>query len=526
MQPHIRNTDILVIGGGAAGLRAAIEARRKGFDVVLASKAPAGYGSSTFYAGGGFRAAFGRYSPRQHFEETIRGGKFLNSQEHVKRLVDEGPTRLRELHDFGVTFRERDGGIGVTDGPLTPGKGLALPLAQFAGQSGVHLLRGVMALEFLVDDRVHGAVFYNALQARLEVVTSGATILATGGYSQLLSRTDNPVQVTGDGVAMALRAGAELADMEFVQFFPLGLAQQGKPAWLIPARPAVLTNALGEDLLMKYAFDKPLSSAAVENRDMLSRAIWTEIVQGRGVGDAVIMDTSGIDPSTMGSLTLLGVRPPRIPVAPTAHFTMGGIKVDIDGKTGVPGLFACGEVTSGVHGANRLGGNALTEAIVFGAAAGQAAVGEVADREQSRVDETILSDWDRRIEAHRRGHIEVGGLRSTLQNLMWRNCGVKRDGAGLLAARRWIEETKGRVGELYAEDHFEILKAFELENMITLAEVVVKSSLAREESRGAHFRADYPDQNDSSWLKRTTAVLGRSGLSIGTMPVGLAYLRE
>lgn len=524
MEAQTYHTDVLVIGGGAAGLRASIEAKRRGCKVLLASKALIGYASSTMYAGGGFRAALGGYTQEKHFGETIMGGKLLNDQELVRTMVLEAPERLMQLEDFGVIVRRRDIGINVTDGPVTPGKGLVLPMTRYAKEIGVGFIENVMAIDILVDDAARGAIFLDIRNEKIITIVSKVVVVATGGYSQLFARTDNPIQVSGDGCAMALRAGAVLSDLEFTQFFPLGLAEPGRPAWLIPAYNARLTNSLNEDVLSKHQFSKPLSKAAVENRDMLSRSMWTEITQGNGIDETLIMDVSDIPENQLGSLFVLEVKRPRFRVAPTAHFTMGGVMIDKNCRTNINGLLACGEVTSGVHGANRLGGNALTEAIVYGARAGIEAYEESADRAIYKLDESQVRKEEMLISQLRRGRHSTRNLKRELQREMWTKCGVMRDKSRLEDLLSFIKEKNPEAEDLAASNALEDADAIQLRNMFQVAEVVARSALIREESRGAHFRSDFPEQNDNTWLKRVTVSGENNRLSMSFAPVELTYL--
>lgn len=525
-------TDVLIIGGGAAGLRASIEARRRGSEVILASKAPMGYSSSTLYSGGGFRAAFGGYSKERHFEETIIGGKLLNDQELVRTLVLEGPDKLAELKDFGVAVKTREGGIGVSDGPLTPGKGLVVPMADYARDMGVNFLENIMAIDLMVNDSAYGTIFYDGRKGRVFPILSKAVVLATGGYSQLFARTDNPVRVSGDGCAMALRAGATLIDLELTQFFPIGLAEEGKPAWLFPALSGKLVNSLGEEILVKYGFNKPLSRAAVENRDMLSRAMWTEIFEGRGSNEALTIDlthTAREDYlSNLSSIASflsrsLDVKALKIKVAPTAHFTMGGIKIDVDCETNIPGLFACGEVSSGVHGANRLGGNALTEAIVFGARAGSRAAEWAEMAKHISLDESYIDRAERLVSSLKKGRHPIEEMRGKLKRETWAKCGVIRDKGKLTDLLGFIAENRHVVEETRATSNSDVMKGFELRNMFELAEAVALSALTREESRGAHYRLDFPEQRDDLWLKRIATTKIDDKLSLNLLPVDLKY---
>lgn len=529
------STDVLVIGGGAAGLRAAIEARRNGVDVILASKAPIGYASSTLYAGGGFRAAFGNYSSERHFEETIVGGKFLNDQELVRILVLEGPRRLLELEKFGVKLHLGSGSVRVSAVPPINGYGLTKPLRDYAERVGVRFLEGVMALKLIIDElSVRGAVFYNIASGDILIVMAKAVILATGGYSQVYLRTDNPIRVSGDGCLMALEAGATLIDMEFTQFFPLGLAEKGLPAWLFPAINGRLVNSMGENILEKYGLNVNLYTAIVQFRDLTSRIIWREIAEGRGVDDAVILELP-TSPSSQESIGFTGIskvlaeafnlKSNRIRVAPTAHFTMGGVKVNLNCETGVDGLFACGEVTGGVHGANRLGGNALTEAIVFGARAGlTAAKWAMNVCDSSYINDDLVKYFRNLIRSFRNGRFRVHELRVMVRRAMWNNCGIIRDEDKLTQLLQYLEEIKGKLNEIYASTRSEILEAFELQSLVKVSEMVALSALNRRESRGAHYRSDFPKRNDNEWLKHICISLENERIKVSYEPVKLKYL--
>ncbi|MEM2137359.1 MAG: FAD-binding protein [Candidatus Methanomethylicia archaeon] len=501
-------TDVLVIGGGSAGLRAAIEAKRMGLNVILASKAPIGFSSCSLYAGGGFRAALGSYTFEKHFEDTIFGGRFLNDRKLVKTLVDEGPKRLIELKEFGVNVNFRDGGIYVNDGPITAGLGLVKPLRDYAKNIGVQFIENVMALELIMDDDAYGAILLHIPSGKIFPIYSKSTILATGGYSQIFSRTDNPMRITGDGCAIALKSGVKLVDMEFTQFFPLGLAEEGKPAWLFPAYNAKILNKLGEDIISKYGFNKPLGRIIVENRDLFSRALFTEIYNGLGFNDSLIMDIGDKSPSeamskeSMYLINVFHLNGKRFKVAPTAHFTMGGIMINENCETNVSGLYACGEVCGGVHGANRLGGNALTEAIVFGARAGFYAAQWALKSSIKHVNcDDIIKDFYDENRYPRGGAYSIDDLRLSLKRNMWMYCGVIRNGANLSKLLNIIKEIKMKIDDVKISSRFDVLKILELKNMLLISEVVASSSLLREESRGAHYRSDFPMESDA-WLKR------------------------
>ncbi|MEM1549471.1 MAG: FAD-binding protein [Candidatus Methanomethylicia archaeon] len=512
-------TDVLVIGGGAAGLRASIEAKRMGVNVILVSKAPIGFASCSLYVGGGFRAAFGSYSVERHFEDTIIGGRFINDRKLVKVLVNEASNRLMELRNFNVDIKFRDGGASVGDGPLTAGLGLIKPLRDYAKKINVTFLENSMVLDLIVDEHeVYGALILHLPSNKLIPVYSKSVIISTGGFSQVFMRNDNPIRVSGDGCAMALRAGAKLVDMEFTQFFPLGLAEKGKPSWLFPAYNAKIINNVGEDVILKYGFNKPLGRIIIENRDLFSRALFTEILNGFGIDDALIMDIGNMDPmevmpeSSVHLIKIFGLSGSKFKVAPTAHFTMGGILIDDNCSTNIRGLYACGEVCGGVHGANRLGGNALTETIVFGAIAGYQASKYALQKDLKKIDSSeIMKSFSNKINFPRSGSYIIDDLRLELKRGMWRNCGVIRSGNSLMELLKLINDLKVKVSDVSISSKLDVLKFLEFENMLLVSEVVACSSLIREESRGAHYRVDYPNESNE-WLKRIVFTLDNGKL--------------
>ncbi len=430
----VMESDVLVIGSGGAGLRAAIEAEAGGASVLVASKAPAGVNNSTAVSGGGFRAPMGGLSRDEYVRDTVEVGKGLNDRRLVEVMAEEGEERLLELRSFGVKVREREGGIYVEGRGGAQGMGLTIPLLEYARSRGIGFLEGVIVTRLLVDDgRVVGAVGYEAQGDRPIIFSSKAVVLATGGAGALYKRTDCPIRTTGDGYTLAFEAGAKLRDMEFVQFYPIALAEEGAPPYLLGGyvtEEGLIINRLGEDIPKKHGVKaRPL---ALKSRDHLSRAVMIEILEGRGVEGAVLIDARepirrlGMEGwFSTGSYRFFverlraDERPLR--VAPVSHFSMGGVIIGEDGSTGIPGLYAAGEVVGGVHGANRHGGNALTEVIVFGARAGASAATYA--RAAPGIDVKPLASPElERYEAIRGGG--GGGLRSEaemrrLREVMW-----------------------------------------------------------------------------------------------------------
>ena len=464
------------------------------------------------------KAAVGGASIEEHIEDTLRTGKGLNDRRLVEVLAREGGERVLELRDFGIDLQVGRGGVYVGNTPGRGGLELAVGLRDYALKVGVELLEDTIITRILVEDgKAIGAVGYNHLRDEAYVLSARAVILATGGAGAIYQRNDCPRGAVGDGYSLAYQAGARLRDMEFVQFFPLALAEEGFPPFLIGGRLSEegrLLNALGEDIVEKYAIrDRPLVLRA---RDLLSRAIMMEIKAGRGVDDAVLLDVRealkrGFEElfSTASMRMLMerlraADRP--VKVAPVSHFTMGGVAIDEWGQTDVEGLYAAGEVVGGVHGANRHGGNALTSALVFGARAGRRAA-EYA-KEAQAIRPSSFEEELQRYESLRGEGVKAEELLERLRRLMWSKVGILREKDGLKEALREIGELRDEAEEVKAATRREMLRALELPMALDAAEMICRSALTRTESRGAHYRVDYPKENES-WLR--TIYLSKEG---------------
>lgn len=507
--------DVLVIGSGAAGLMAAIEARRMGVDVILASKTPLGYATCTMYSAGAFRVAVNSYSIEEHFNDTLTGGGMLNNKALVWRMVNEAPIRIPRLLDLGIELTASEGYMYVGRPPY-PGFSIVNPLVEAAGRLGVRLLPNTVATEIVKEGgEAIGVIALNLDRMRILAISAKSIVLATGGCGQVYLRTDNPLRTTGDGYVLGLEAGVELIDMEFIQFFPLGLAEG--VTWMLPVSKGKLENDLGEDILQKYGLNVNLHKAIVMMRDRLSRAVMLEAKAGRGV----ILDYSEAlnspDRLTKIALHILSrLRKTAVRVLPLAHFTVGGIRINGKAETSLKGLYACGEVAGGVHGANRIGGNALTEAVVFGSIAGEEAAKRALESKISRVDLKHTCRIKEELGELREGAYSPGDVKNTIKNLAWSLVGVIRSGGGLRQALDMLKTI-----ELYkvkAENRIEILEAIEALNMAKTARVIALSALTRTESRGAHFREDYPNE-DRGWLKNIVVRLENGGFKVDVEPV-------
>ncbi len=516
------DADVLVIGSGGAGLRAAIEVNRLRKKAIVVSKAPAGMNNCTVVAGGGFRAALEGMTPEEHARDTMEVGKGLNDRRLVEVFTREGPERILEMRDYGVEVRVHKNGAAVGSIPNLMGLGMTKPMVEYAQSKGVEFLDNIVTTRLLKrSEVVVGAVGYDVKNEMPVVFSARAVVLASGGAGALYKRTDCPVRTTGDGYSLGLHAGVSLRDMEFVQFFPLALAEPGQPPYLLGGpltEEGKIMNSLGEDIPKKYGLTaRPL---VLKSRDLLSRALMTEITQSGRVDGSVLIDAREVfknrsDRQITGEgvhqllVDKLKAAEKPFRVAPICHFNMGGVIIDEQGYTGVPGLYAAGEVVGGVHGANRHGGNALTDILVFGLRAGAASAGfaprkeKVTDLARPELEryETLLG----RDQGYGAYEIMV-----RLKETMWAKAGIIRDSASLSEAFEEVFDLKLMADRMTAKNGRDMLVALEVPMALEVAEMIIRAAMERKESRGAHYRTDYP-REDPSWLKPIVVSLSKTG---------------
>ena len=505
----MRVVDFLVVGGGIAGLRAAAGLAGAGSVLVVTKEGLAE--SNTAYAQGGIAVAMGGDEDvALHLADTIAAGDGLVNAQAAAVLVEQGAKRVEELLQWGTGFdryaqadatragelmRTREGAHSLprilhAHGDGT-GREIAVSLLRHVrGLARVELMEWATTVDLIVDSdagRVVGATLLDAAGG-LHEVRARAVLLASGGAGQVYSDTTNPAVATGDGIAMAYRAGAELMDMEFYQFHPTAFAMGGAPRFLMSealrGEGAWLVNARGERFMERYHPGLELAP-----RDVVARAITREGLDGpiyldmRAVGADTDLKTRF--PGISAFLNGYGLELARdlIPVRPAAHYLMGGIRTDVHGRASLPGLYAAGEVAcTGVHGANRLASNSLLEGLVFGALAAEAMKGEQAPGARYQVPESAavgaVDNWNE--------DADVAGFIAELQGLMWRDAGLLRDAAGLRRAQDGLAELRERMPQALTR------RAQEARNLHAVAQVIVQAALGREESRGAHFRMDFP----------------------------------
>jgi len=493
------NTDFLVIGSGVAGLRAAIELGSQG-EVLVVTKDILTE-SSTEYAQGGVAVALSDEDEVGiHFEDTIRAGDGLCRENAVKILVEEGPERIMELIRWGAEFDKKDSKLDFAIEGAHSRKRILHAHGDSTGKEiervlvdkvksfeNIKRLTHTMTVDLLVEDgRCYGIVLLK--EGRFTLVTARATVLATGGGGQIFARTTNPPVATSDGMAMALRAGAVLEDMEFVQFHPTALYIPGAPQFLLSeamrGEGGILRNVHGEAFMRNY---HPLGELAP--RDVVSRAIISEMVRTKSTH--VYLDLTHLDsdfikrrfPRIYKTCLLYNVdiTSQRIPISPAAHYTMGGVKTDTEGRTTIRGLYAAGEVAcTGVHGANRLASNSLLEGLVFGARAGRSSAEDGLEMPKG-VPDVVLSSVARIKDAPL--------LRDTLRRIMWERVGIIRCKESLGIAREFILRHRGIIKGTYATR-----EEIELRNMFITAMMITETAYHRECSIGAHYRSDFPQK--------------------------------
>ena len=535
------STDVLVIGAGGAGMYAAITAARAGASVLLLDKGQVGRGGATIMAQMTVAVALGEQEPDSvelHLQDTLKAGRGLCNEELAALLCDDGPRRIREMQDWGTRWACENGHIKQEMAPghsvkrccyvdfLNTGPAVAATLRRKVSEiANIRRISNLAAIEVLAcGGRAQGAIALNLVDGEFVTIQAKAVILAAGGLTKLYQRNSASANMGGEAYALALWAGAELIDMEFVQFFPIGhLAPRlvgMDPIMWDPFRYKLggkMLNGQFEEFVDRYGstdFGKYNAT-----RDIAAYAILKEVEAGRGTphGGAYLdfrhiaeSELRGAFGPVIDRLLANGIDLTRTPVevGPMAHYHMGGIRVDVNMQTRVEGLFAAGEAVGGANGANRLSGNAITEAFVFGARAGSAAAQAVM-RGEFDWDEKSAAEALQRLRAFgsagRRDGVAAIALQAELQRVMWEQAGPFRTGEKLTAALGRIDEMGNkdlprlRIGAAAPFD-LDLHDAFELRAMLVTAGAVVRSASARTESRGAHQREDFPAP-DQTFLK-------------------------
>ena len=529
-------TDFIVVGSGIAGLRAAIEIARQGARVTVLTKDRTDE-SNTEYAQGGIAVALSEEDEvALHEEDTLNAGAGLCDPAAVSVMVEDGRVLIQELIEWGTEFDREGGRLAFTREAAHSRRRILHAHGDATGREIVRALIARARIEpliafvahaateslLMVEGRCCGVRYLDPLVRAPRELRARAVILASGGAGQVFLHTTNPQVATGDGMAMSYSAGAELADMEFVQFHPTALNLPDAPRFLlteaIRGEGGILRNEQGKRFMPRYH-----ERAELAPRDIVSRAIVAEMT--RTASRTVYLDMTALDPRFLINRFPkiydtcrrygLDIRSDLLPVSPAAHYCMGGVKTDLDGRATLRGLYAAGEVAcTGVHGANRLASNSLLEGLVFGARAGRAAAEDHAGGSTcAPVDAPgeMVADAPQQTDARLRSGEIALAVRKRVRRLMWERVGILRQHSSLERAL-WEFEQIARAPLGHASRNF-----------LTVATLIARSALWREESRGAHFRIDYPARDDERWLvhsiiRKGAAVKagdGGQGLGIG-----------
>jgi succinate dehydrogenase / fumarate reductase flavoprotein subunit len=546
--------DVLVIGAGLAGQRAALAAAEEGVSVGIVSKVHP-VRSHSNAAQGGINAALQEGdSWESHAFDTVKGSDYLGDQDAIEIMCREAPEEILHLEHLGVTFHRNDEGLLGTRAFGGASQARTYYVADITGQAIMHVLyeqlmkyselisryEEYFTTSLVLDDqgRCAGAVVRNVADASTELFEAKNVILASGGNGQIWQPTTNALICTGDGIGMAYRVGAPLMDMEMIQYHPTTLAKKG---FLITegarGEGAHLLNAKGERFMERYAPNK----MELASRDVVSRAEQTEINEGRGFDDGTVALDITVVPrkrihEALREIVLVGrdfagvdiTREP-IRIKPGNHYTMGGVKTDVHGATTIPGLYAAGEVACvSVHGGNRLGANSLLDTLIFGRRSGEHAAARAKQVDHGRTSESTLPDSEREIaELIGRDHgtgRRVSVLRKELGDTMDTFVAVFRDEQGIQTALERVKALQEEYPTAHIDDrgtvfNQDVLGAIELGFMLEQAECVCIGALHRTESRGAQYRTDFPERNDEEWLKHIDLTRAEDGPEVSYSPV-------
>lgn len=563
----MKEHDVVIVGGGLAGCRAALEIKRLNptIDVAVVAKTHP-IRSHSVAAQGGIAAALQNVDPKDnpkaHAYDTVKGSDFLADQDAVDILTQEAPEVIIELEHLGVLFsRLEDGRIAqrafgghshnrACYAADKTGHAMLHELVSNLRRNQVKIYDEWYVLRLILEEgTAKGVVMYQIATGQLEILRAKAIMFGTGGYGRVYNTTSNDFACTGDGLALSAKAGIPLEDMEFVQFHPTGLYPVGVLiSEAVRGEGAYLINSEGRRFMEDYA----PSRMELAPRDITSRAITLEIRAGRGVnldgsagGPFVYLDLRHLGREKIMSRIpfcweeahrLVGVDAVEepMPVRPTVHYCMGGIPVNTDGRVRLSadtlseGFFSAGECSCvSVHGANRLGSNSLLECVVYGRRTGKSIAKYVEKRAFPVFNPDIyLQDAKEEITAllTKKGTIRIGQLRQQFQDCMTQHCGVFRSEATMREGIKQIGELKRQYEQIYLDDrgdcwNTELIEAWELQSLMVVGEIILTSALNRQESRGAHSREDFPQRDDQNFLQHTLAYYSPSGIDIDYMPV-------
>ena len=542
--------DVLIVGAGLAGMRAALSARQGGADVAVISKVHP-VRSHSNAAQGGINAALEHAGDdwRDHAYDTVKGSDYLGDQDAIEIMCREAGSEVIQMEHFGVTFsRDEEGRLG-TRAFGGQGKARTFFVADFTGQALLHVLyeqimrAGVrvyeewFVLELIVEDgECAGAVVMEIRTGDVHVIKAKAVIMAAGGLGRVFEPSTNALICTGDGMGLAYRAGASLMDMEMVQYHPTTLKGSGV---LITegarGEGAHLLNADGERFMKRYA----PNMMELASRDVVSRAEQTEINEGRGIDGCVLLDMRHLGERIIRErLTQIldiardfanvNLMEEPVPIRPGMHYQMGGIKTDVDGQTQLPGLYAAGEAACvSVHGGNRLGANSLLDTLVFGRRSGEHAAEVSKSKSHGQLGDSAADGQKAHIQRlleNEKSSDMFGQIRQDMGNTMNEHLAVYRNQTGMESALDTVRQLRERYRSVYVQDkgrtwNTNLVFTLELGFMLDSAEAITLAAIERKESRGAHTREDFPDRDDANWLKHILVKPTEDGPALEEMPV-------
>jgi len=541
--------DLLIIGAGLAGLRAAVEGVRQGLNVAVITKVHP-VRSHSNAAQGGINAALTDRGDdwKDHALATIKGSDYLADQDAVEVMCKEAGEALIELENMGVIFsRDDDGKLGTRAfggqkkartyfvGAIT-GSALLHVLYEQSIKYDLHIYEEWFVTKLIKDEgRISGAIAFDIKTGQMELISAKAVVLATGGAGRVFEPSTNALICTGDGLSLAMQAGAPLMDTEMIQYHPTTLSGSGiLISEAARGDGAYLINSEGERFMENYAPDY----MELASRDVVSRAEQTEIDEGRGVDGCVFLDLRHLGKQfieeRLGYLQEVALEfrgidlsESPIPIKPGMHYIMGGIKTDLNGATNIPGLYAAGECANvSVHGANRLGANSLLDTIVFGRRSAVSSVEYIKSIQDLTPDERLLSREKSRIQSiiDRPKGMRSSELRLKMATSMTKGIGVWRNAESIENTSQIMKNIRGQLSNVYVENkgkifNTDLVSFLELEFMIDVAESICQGASARLESRGAHFRTDMTSRNDLEWLKHTIVELSDQGMNTKTSDV-------
>ncbi len=501
-------TDVIIIGAGLAGMIAACAAEAEGARVLLLDRSALGLGTNSALSNGVFAGPTADYSEDQYVEDTLRIGRGLNRRSWVEQVAREAPRAIGSLISFGLEIKPSKDHFSVQSTPpgTIPGVTLVRRIAEkVTSRQRIRVITGLQVTEILTED--HRAIGVRGFddQGEDQAMMAPAVILAAGGFGAVYQRNDNQKSTLGQGYALAARSGLDLWDMEFVQFYPLVLAQPGLPSMLLyPPYPreARLVNQAGQDLLEKFGIQS-LHEAIMQLRDAFSVKLFEEIESGTVYLDyrKVPNESWNRFPLTLLSRLRYDFHNNPFAVAPAAHFCMGGLRTDELGRTDLPGLLACGEMVWGLHGANRRGGNALTECLVSGGLAGSQAAREALSAPSRPKGRPPAGDGFAYSTVSAFG--DIRDLHETLKDIAWRQAGVIRSRNGLTEGLTRLQKLEGCLDRVKPGAVPERKRLEDLRSAVLVTRAILTAGLAREESRGSFIREDFPNEDNLRWRKNS-----------------------